>query len=121
MIKYTDQHEWIQVTGDTGIVGITDYAQHQLGDVVFAELPVIGKVLQKGQEAAVVESVKAASEVYSPVSGEIIEVNQNLQGQPDLINTDPMKAGWFFKIKIKNPDELSQLLDADAYKALIGE
>lgn len=121
MKKYSDQHEWIQIVGDIGTVGISQYAQHQLGDVVFAELPNIGKHLSKGSEAAVVESVKAASEVYSPVSGEVIEVNTALQDQPDLVNTSPEEAGWFFKIRLKDSAELNVLMDATAYKSFIGE
>ena len=118
MIKFTTQHEWIKVDGDIGIVGITDYAQEHLGDVVFTELPALGKVLTKGQEAAVVESVKAASEVYSPVSGIIVEVNPALQDQPDLINSDPMGSGWFFKLKLDHLEELDTLMDDTMYKTL---
>lgn len=121
MIKFTNQHEWIKVSGDIGTVGITDFAQSQLGDVVFTELPVLGKVFEKGQEAAVVESVKAASEVYSPVSGEVVEVNAALQSQPDLINTDAMNGGWFFKIKLTDLGELDGLMDEVMYKAFTGE
>jgi glycine cleavage system H protein len=120
MIKFSDQHEWIKIEGDIGIVGITEYAQHQLGDVVFTELPEIGKQISKGKEAAVVESVKAASEVYSPVSGEIIEVNTKLQNQPELVNMSPQDQGWFFKIKLANPEEISSLMDSDAYHKFIG-
>lgn len=117
-MKYTDQHEWIRVDGDIGTVGITDYATHQLGDVVFTELPPLNKVLAQGSEAAVVESVKAASEVYAPASGEVVEINESLEAQPDLVNTDPMGAGWFFKIKLSNPDELNGLMDDSAYQSL---
>lgn len=120
MKKYSDQHEWILINGTTGTVGISDYAQSQLGDVVFTELPAIGKDLSKGAEAAVVESVKAASEVYSPISGTVIEVNTDLEGTPDLVNTDPETKGWFFKIKISNPTELDTLMDEAAYKTFIG-
>lgn len=121
MIKFSDQHEWIKVDGNTGIVGITYYAQHQLGDVVFTELPTLGKHMNKGQEAAVVESVKAASEVYTPVSGEVIEINHDLQNNPDLINTSPEESGWFFKIRLSNPEELIGLMDLEVYRRFIGE
>lgn len=121
MIKFSDQHEWIKIEGDLGIVGITNYAQHLLGDVVFTELPAIGKHINKGQEVAVVESVKAASEVYTPVSGEIIEINANLQNTPDLINNSPEENGWFFKIRLSNPEELSSLMDNEVYRRFIGE
>ena len=117
-MKYTNQHEWIRVEGNVGIVGITEYAAHQLGDVVFTELPLLGKILAKGTEAAVVESVKAASEVYAPVSGEVIEINNALERQPDLVNTDPIGAGWFFKIKLSNPVELEGLMEESAYQFL---
>lgn len=121
MRKFSDQHEWILINGTTGTVGITDYAQHQLGDVVFTELPPIGKRLPKGAEAAVVESVKAASEVYSPVSGEVIEINSALESAPDLVNSSSEEQGWFFKIKLDNPSELDSLMDEPAYKKFIGE
>lgn len=121
MIKYTQQHEWIRVEGDVGTVGITEYAAHQLGDVVFTELPALGKSLTKGAEAAVVESVKAASEVYAPVSGDVIEVNQALGTQPDLVNTDPLGTGWFFKIMLKDLYELDDLMEEAAYLSLTGE
>ena len=120
MKKYSDQHEWILITGTTGTVGISDYAQSQLGDIVFTELPAVGKNLSKGAEAAVVESVKAASEVYTPVSGKIIEVNPDLETTPDLVNSSPETKGWFFKIEISNPSELDMLMDEVAYKTFIG-
>ncbi|MBX9804287.1 MAG: glycine cleavage system protein GcvH [Alphaproteobacteria bacterium] len=116
-MKYTDQHEWIHIDGDVGTVGITDYAAHQLGDVVFTELPAVGKLLTQGAEAAVVESVKAASELYAPVSGQVVEVNLALSMQPDLVNTDPMGAGWFFKIKLSNPLELDGLMEKSTYES----
>lgn len=121
MLKFSEQHEWIEINGDTGTVGITAYAQQQLGDVVFTDLPAIGKQVFKGSEIAVVESVKAASEVYTPVSGEVIAVNDNLSATPDLVNTSPEKDGWFFKIKLADMTELDGLMDATAYKKLIGE
>ena len=116
---YTKDHEYIRVEGDTGIVGISDYAQSQLGDVVFVELPDVGKALKKGSEAAVVESVKAASEVYAPVSGEVMAVNDKLPDSPGTVNEDPAGAGWFLKIKIADKAELSGLMDEAAYKAFL--
>ena len=116
---YTKDHEYIRVEGDTGIVGISDYAQSQLGDVVFVELPDVGKALKKGGEAAVVESVKAASEVYAPVSGEVMAVNDKLPDSPGTVNEDPAGAGWFLKIKIADKGELSGLMDEAAYKAFL--
>ena len=117
--RYTKDHEYIRVEGDVGIVGITDFAQGQLGDVVFVELPQAGKVVAKGAEAAVVESVKAASEVYAPVSGEVVDVNGAIEGQPCLVNEDPAGKGWFLKIKIKDKAELSELMDEAAYQAFV--
>lgn len=116
MIKYTEDHEWILIEGNTGKVGITDYAQEQLGDVVFVELPEVGKEVSKGGEAAVVESVKAASEIYAPVSGKIVAVNEGLPDEPALVNTDPMGGGWFFTIELSDPSELDGLMDEAAYK-----
>ncbi len=120
-IKYTKEHEWVRVEGDIGTVGITDHAQQQLGDLVFIELPAIGKKVAKGDEAAVVESVKAASEVYAPVGGEVIEVNAALGDDPAKVNADAMGGGWFFKIRISNPKELDALLDEASYQDLVGE
>jgi glycine cleavage system H protein len=115
--KFTKEHEWIVVDGDVATVGITDYAQGQLGDVVYVELPKAGaKVTHMGQ-AAVVESVKAASEVYAPLTGEIVGANADLEANPALVNSDPQGAGWFFKIKLSNPGELEDLMDEAAYKA----
>jgi glycine cleavage system H protein len=113
---FTREHEWIQVDGDTATVGITDHAQEALGDIVFTEVPEAGKQLSKGQEAAVVESVKAASDVYSPVSGEITEGNQAVVDDPSLVNSDPEGAGWFFKIRLANSGELEGLMDEAAYR-----
>ncbi|MFZ4110793.1 MAG: glycine cleavage system protein GcvH [Polymorphobacter sp.] len=118
-IYYTKDHEWLAVDGSTATVGITDYAQNALGDVVFAEVPAAGTVVARGKEAAVVESVKAASDVYSPVSGTVIEANAALADDPALVNTDPEGAGWFFKLTLSDPSELDGLLDAAAYKALV--
>jgi glycine cleavage system H protein len=116
-VYYSKEHEWIRVEGDSATVGITDYAQSQLGDVVFVEVPEAGRQLSKGGEAAVVESVKAASDVYAPVSGEVSEGNQALVDQPDLVNTDPEGEGWFFKLRLSDPAELDGLMDQSAYQA----
>ncbi len=117
--KYTKDHEFIRVEGDIGTVGITDYAQQQLGDVVFVELPATGKSVTKGGEAAVVESVKAASEVYAPVSGEVIEVNAALEGEPAMVNEDSTGKGWFLKLKLKDKAELDSLMSEDEYQAYL--
>lgn len=114
--RYTKDHEYIRIEGDTGTVGITDYAQGQLGDVVFVELPTVGKALAKGGEAAVVESVKAASEVYAPVSGEVVAVNSELEAAPGTVNEDPAGKGWFVKIKLTNAGELDGLLSESEYQ-----
>jgi len=118
-VKYTKDHEYIRVDGDTGTVGISHYAQEQLGDVVFVELPAAGKAVKKGDSAAVVESVKAASDIYSPVSGQVVEANPDLEGAPATVNDDPAGKGWFFKVKIANPAELDELMDEAAYKAFL--
>jgi glycine cleavage system H protein len=115
-LYFTREHEWIRVEGDTATVGISNHAQEQLGDIVFAEVPEAGRRLSKGQEAAVVESVKAASDVYAPVSGEVVEGNQALGDDPALINSDPEGQGWFFKLKLDNPSELDGLMDEGAYR-----
>jgi len=117
--KYTKDHEYIRIDGDVAIVGISDYAQSQLGDVVFVELPKLGKTLSKGDEAAVVESVKAASEVYAPVSGEVAEINSALEAQPGAINEDPEGSGWFMKVKLSDPSELAGLMSEADYKAYL--
>jgi glycine cleavage system H protein len=114
-LKFSEDHEWIRVDGDTGVVGITDYAQQQLGDIVFVELPEVGRQLAKGDEAAVIESVKAASEVYAIVGGEVAEVNGALDDDPAKVNADPMGDGWFFKIKIADAGDLNGLMDESAY------
>ncbi len=118
-VKFTEDHEWISVEGDTATVGITDYAQEQLGDVVFVDLPEAGKELAKGDEAAVVESVKAASEIYSPLTGEVSESNDTLADESSLVNSDAEGAGWFFKIKISDPSELDEMMDEAAYKTFV--
>jgi glycine cleavage system H protein len=114
--RYTKDHEYIRIEGDTGTVGITDYAQSQLGDVVYVELPAVGKSVAKGGEAAVVESVKAASEVYAPVSGEVTAVNSALEGAPGTVNESPVERGWFFKLKLANAAELDGLMGEDEYR-----
>ena len=115
--KYTEDHEWVEVDGENGVIGISDYAQEQLGDVVFVELPSVGKVLDQRDEAAVVESVKAAAEVYAPVSGAIVEVNAALDADPSLVNASATDKGWFVKIRLSDASELDGLMDEDAYKA----
>jgi glycine cleavage system H protein len=114
--RYTKDHEYIRIEGDTGTVGITDYAQGQLGDVVFVELPSVGKAVTKGGEAAVVESVKAASEVYAPVSGEVVAVNSELEASPGTVNEDPAGKGWFVKLKLKDAAELDGLMSEVEYQ-----
>ncbi|MET4068328.1 glycine cleavage system H protein [Bradyrhizobium sp. S3.2.6] len=114
---YTTDHEWLAIEGDVATVGITDYAQSQLGDVVFVELPKLGRVLKKAEAAAVVESVKAASDVYAPVTGEVLETNPDLASEPALVNSDAQGKAWFFKIKIADKSELGGLMDEAAYKA----
>lgn len=116
---FTDEHEWIEVEGNSATVGITDYAQSQLGDIVFAEVPAVGAALTKGGDAAVVESVKAASDVYAPVSGTVTESNDALSDDPALVNSDPEGAGWFFKLDLGDPSELDGLMDAAAYQAFV--
>ncbi len=111
IVKYTKEHEWIRVEEGVGVVGITEYAQEQLGDIVYVELPEVGAGMTQGAEAAVVESVKAASEIYSPVGGEVTEVNQNLADNPGTVNTDAMGKGWFFKMKIADTGEVARLMD----------
>jgi glycine cleavage system H protein len=114
--RYTKDHEYVRVEGDTGIVGITDYAQEQLGDVVYVELPAAGAGVEKGQQAAVVESVKAASEVYAPVSGEVTAVNSAIEGSPGTVNEEPAGRGWFFKLRLKDPSELDGLMTEEQYR-----
>ena len=116
-IKYTEDHEWVQVEGDVATVGITQHAQDALGDVVFVELPEVGKTYAQKDTAGVVESVKAAADVYMPVSGEVTEVNEALRDEPSLANSDPMGAGWFFKVKLSDASQLDALMDEAAYKA----
>lgn len=119
-VYFTKEHEWIRVEGDTATVGISNHAQEQLGDIVFAEVPDAGRRVARGQEAAVVESVKAASDVYAPVSGEVLEGNPALADDPALINSDPEGQGWFFKLKLDDPSELDGLMDEGAYRDFLG-
>jgi glycine cleavage system H protein len=116
-VYYTKEHEWVRVDGDSATVGITDFAQGQLGDVVFVEVPEAGRHVSQGGEAAVVESVKAASDVYSPVSGDVVEGNQALVDDPALVNSDPEGEGWFFKVRLADTGEINDLMNADQYKA----
>jgi glycine cleavage system H protein len=119
-LKYAKTHEWVRVAGNVATVGITDHAQHELTDVVFVELPAVGRQVKAGDACAVVESVKTANDIYSPVSGEIAEANPAIVANPALVNTDPYKAGWFYKIKLSNPAELNTLLAPEQYQAQIG-
>jgi glycine cleavage system H protein len=121
LVRFTRDHEWVRLDGDLAVFGITDYAQSQLGDVVYVELPEIGRRVQKGKEAAVVESVKAASDVYAPVSGEVAEVNDALASDPAKVNVDPMGEGWFVKLRLADLKELDGLLDEDAYRRFVEE
>jgi glycine cleavage system H protein len=116
-VLYTPDHEWLRIDGDVATVGVTDYAQTQLGDVVFVDLPKIGRVVKKAEATAVVESVKAASDVYAPISGEVIEVNEALGADPSLVNSDPAGGAWFFKLRIADKGELAGMMDEAAYKA----
>ena len=118
-LKYVETHEWVREDGDgTVIVGITDYAQGALGDVVYVELLELDSVVEMGDEVAVVESVKAASDIYAPLSGTITEVNESLEGNPELVNTDPYRDGWFFRLKLRDVEELSSLMDSESYSEL---
>ena len=119
-VRYTKDHEWISVEGEIGVVGITDYAQKQLGDIVFVELPALGAKIAKGAQAAVVESVKAASEVYAPATGEVVAANAALAANPATVNTAPESDGWFYKLKLSNPADLNDTLDKAAYDAYVG-
>lgn len=118
-VKYTEEHEWVMIEGDVVTIGITDFAQDQLGDVVFVELPEVGEQLQSGKPFGVVESVKAVSDVYAPVTGEVVEVNDNLPDDPEMINNSPYDEGWMLKIKLSDSTQLDELMDVDAYQAFI--
>lgn len=117
--KFTDEHEWIALDGDIGTVGVSDYAQDQLGDIVFVELPEVGRKLTRGEEAATIESVKAASELYAPVDGEVTEVNARLADEPELVNGDPTGEGWFLRLRIADRGQLDGLMDAEAYRRFV--
>jgi glycine cleavage system H protein len=119
--RFTRDHEWVRLDGDLAVVGITDFAQSQLGDVVYVELPEVGRRLEQGKPAAVVESVKAASDVFAPVSGEVAEVNDALAADPARVNADPMGAGWFLKLRLADPTELDALMEEEAYARLVAE
>lgn len=118
-LKYTKSHEWVKITGDQAVIGITDHAQHELTDVVFVELPALNRQIKAGEACAVVESVKTASDIYTPLSGEVVETNTAVVNNPALVNTDPYGQGWFFKVRINQSDELKQLLSAETYAHLI--
>jgi len=118
-VKYTDEHEWIRIEGDVGTIGISQYAQEQLGDVVFVDVPQAGRTVAKGESVAVVESVKAASDIYAPAAGEVIEANAVLSETPGEVNTDPMGKGWFFRMKLANKADLDGLMDQAAYDAFV--
>ena len=120
-LKYTKDHEWIKIEGDTATIGITDYAQGELGDVVFVELPAVGKSLKQHESFGTIEAVKAVSDLYAPVSGSVVETNPELDKTSEIVNKDPYNTGWMVKIKFSNPEELAGLLDAAGYKALIGQ
>jgi glycine cleavage system H protein len=118
-VKYSKDHEWVALDGDVATIGITEHAQEQLGDVVFVELPKVGKKVEKGKEAAVVESVKAASDVYAPVTGEVIEVNKDLEGDPGMVNREAERGAWFMKVKVADKGELADLMDKAAYDRFV--
>ena len=120
-LKYTKEHEWIRVEGNVGTVGISPYAQEQLGDVVFVELPEVGRKAEQGKEIAVVESVKAASEIFAPVGGDVVDVNKDLPATPATVNSDPLGAGWFFKLQLADPAQLEKLMDEATYKSYVEE
>lgn len=117
--RYTREHEWVRLEGDIATVGISDYAQEQLGDVVYVELPEVGKSFEKGAEACVIESVKAASEVFAPVAGEVVEVNEALNDEPGTVNSSPEGDGWFMKMKVANVADVNELMDSDAYETFL--
>lgn len=119
-LRYHESHEWVRLEGDTATIGITDHAQAELTDVVFVELPEVGRAVDAGDPTAVVESVKAASDIYSPVAGEVVEANEAVEADPALVNTDPYGAGWIYKLKVKDPAQVEAMMDAAAYRNLIG-
>ena len=118
-LRFSKDHEYIRMEGDIAIIGITNYAQEQLGDIVFVELPEVGRAIGKGDEAAVVDSVKAAAEIYAPIGGEVVEINKELHKNPALVNEEPEGGGWFFKIKPREPGEMAELMDQGAYKSFL--
>ena len=120
-LKYTKDHEWIRVDGGTGVVGITEYAQGELGDVVFVELPAVGAKLQQGKQFGTIEAVKTVSDLFAPVSGEVVEINETLKDSPEVVNKDPYSGGWMVKVKISNVAELDGLLDAAKYEETVGK
>ena len=120
-LRFTADHEWVRLDGEFAVIGITDYAQSQLGDVVYVELPKVGRRVEKGKEAAIVESAKAASELYAPVSGEVVAVNEAIVDEPAKVNADPMGEGWFLKLRLSDPGEFDGLMDEAAYAALVAE
>ncbi len=120
-MKYTPEHEWLKIDGDIATVGITNHAAEQLGDIVFVELPEIGTKFSQGDDVAVVESVKAASDIFAPIDGEIVEINTELESTPEEVNTDPQGSGWFFKMKISNPDQIEDMMGVDEYMKLLEE
>ncbi|MDP2208358.1 MAG: glycine cleavage system protein GcvH [Bacteroidota bacterium] len=119
-LKYTKDHEWLSLEGDTGTIGVTDYAQGELGDVVFVELPTVGKEVKVGDIFGTIEAVKAVSDLFSPLTGVVVEVNSKLESEPELVNSEPYKGGWMVKIKLSNSSEVSTLLDSESYRALVG-
>jgi len=119
-LKYTKDHEWIRIEGESGVIGITEYAQGELGDIVFVELPAVGSTLTQGKSFGTIEAVKAVSDLFAPVSGEVLEVNKTVQDTPEIINKEPYESGWMIKVKMTKKDEISGLLEADAYTKLIG-
>jgi glycine cleavage system H protein len=119
-LKFTKDHEWVRVEGDIAVIGITDFAQHELGDIVYVEIETVGENIEKEEVFGSVEAVKTVSDLFMPISGEILELNENLDGNPELVNTDPYNEGWMVKVKITDSTELDSLLDADGYKDLIG-
>ena len=119
-LKYTKDHEWVRVEGDVAVIGITDFAQHELGDIVYVEIETVGETLEKEEVFGSVEAVKTVSDLFMPLSGEVLELNDNLDGNPELVNSDPYNEGWMVKVKISNVNELDGLLDSEAYKELIG-
>ena len=120
-LKYTKDHEWIEMSGDTGTIGVTFFAQKELGDVVFVELPEVGRRLKSGEEFGTIESVKAVSEVYSPVTGEVVAINESLRDHPEKVNREPYGAGWILKVRLSTPAESDELMDAAAYRELLGK